>query len=199
MNFDHVGNAYLALLQVATFMGWLEIMHNAVDIRGTNLQPEYEATMWSYVYFIIFIVCGSFFCLNLFIGVIIDNFNQQKVKKKSNGFDDGVFLTDEQRQYYDAMRKMAAKTPKKPIPRPKNRYVQYHDVLEQNWPGHFRFAAAVYNLVTDRRFELAIMVAILLNMVVMAIESHDANKQAIFVLEQLNNVFVGTFSRLILK
>ena len=85
------------------------------------MQPEYEATMWSYVYFIIFIVCGSFFCLNLFIGVIIDNFNQQKVKKKSNGFDDGVFLTDEQRQYYDAMRKMAAKTPKKPIPRPKNK------------------------------------------------------------------------------
>mgnify|MGYP000413840000 CR=1 FL=1 len=49
----------------------------------------------------------------------------------------------------------------------------------------------MYNLVTDRRFELAIMVAILLNMVVMAIESHDANRQAIFVLEQLNNVFVG--------
>ena len=61
-------------------MGWLEIMHNAVDIRGEDVQPEYEATMWSYVYFIIFIVCGSFFCLNLFIGVIIDNFNQQKVR-----------------------------------------------------------------------------------------------------------------------
>ena len=183
VNFDNVWNGYLALLQVATFMGWLEIMHNAVDIRGEDLQPEYEATMWSYVYFIIFIVCGSFFCLNLFIGVIIDNFNQQKVKKKSNGFDDGVFLTDEQRQYYDAMRKMAAKTPKKPIPRPKN-----------------RFAAAVYNLVTDRRFELAVMVAILLNMVVMAIESHDANDNILFILEQLNNVFVGIFgAEVILK
>ena len=51
-----------------------------------------------------------------------------------------MFLTDEQRQYYDAMRKMAAKTPKKPIPRPKN-----------------RFAAAVYNLVTDRRGSLKII------------------------------------------
>ena len=59
-----------------------------------------------------------------------------------------------------------------------------------------RFAAAVYNLVTDRRFELAIMVAILLNMVVMAIESHDANEQAIFVLEQLNNIFVGELKTL---
>ena len=35
------------------------------------------------------------------------------------------------------------------------------------------------------------MVAILLNMVVMAIESHDATDQANFILEQLNNVFVG--------
>jgi hypothetical protein len=31
-------------------------------------------------YFVIFIIFGSFFTLNLFIGVIIDNFNQQKKK-----------------------------------------------------------------------------------------------------------------------
>lgn len=33
-----------------------------------------------YLYFVIFIIFGSFFTLNLFIGVIIDNFNQQKRK-----------------------------------------------------------------------------------------------------------------------
>lgn len=33
-----------------------------------------------YMYFVIFIIFGSFFTLNLFIGVIIDNFNQQKKK-----------------------------------------------------------------------------------------------------------------------
>lgn len=33
-----------------------------------------------YLYFVIFIIFGSFFTLNLFIGVIIDNFNQQKKK-----------------------------------------------------------------------------------------------------------------------
>ena len=51
-----------------------------------------------------------------------------------------------------------------------------------------------------RRFELAVMVAILLNMVVMAIESHDANDKVLFILEQLNNVFVGVFgAEVILK
>lgn len=33
-----------------------------------------------YFYFVFFIIFGSFFTLNLFIGVIIDNFNEQKKK-----------------------------------------------------------------------------------------------------------------------
>lgn len=33
-----------------------------------------------YAYFVVFIIFGAFFTLNLFIGVIIDNFNQQKKK-----------------------------------------------------------------------------------------------------------------------
>ena len=45
-------------------------------------QPQYEASLYNYFYFVIFIVCGSFFTLNLFIGVIIDNFNA--LKKKVN-------------------------------------------------------------------------------------------------------------------
>jgi len=31
MNFDHIGNAYLSLFQVATFRGWLNIMRDATD------------------------------------------------------------------------------------------------------------------------------------------------------------------------
>ena len=36
MNFDHVGNSFLCLLQVATFKGWIDIMANAVDSREVN-------------------------------------------------------------------------------------------------------------------------------------------------------------------
>ena len=43
-------------------------------------QPVYEANLYMYLYFVCFIIFGSFFTLNLFIGVIIDNFNQQKAK-----------------------------------------------------------------------------------------------------------------------
>lgn len=40
----------------------------------------YEINLYMYIYFVIFIIFGAFFTLNLFIGVIIDNFNQQKKK-----------------------------------------------------------------------------------------------------------------------
>ena len=47
------------------------------------MQPEYENNVVAYCFFVAFIVVGSFFVLNLFVGVIIDNFNtlKQKVSK----------------------------------------------------------------------------------------------------------------------
>jgi len=41
-------------------------------------QPRYESNFYSYFYYVVFIILGSFFILNLFIGVIIDNFNRLK-------------------------------------------------------------------------------------------------------------------------
>lgn len=58
-------------------------MADAVDARGVDLQPSREANLYAYIYFVIFIVCGSFFTLNLFIGVIIDNFNMLKKKVRA--------------------------------------------------------------------------------------------------------------------
>ena len=41
-------------------------------------QPADESYLGAYIYFVIFIVMGAFFVLNLFVGVIIDNFNSLK-------------------------------------------------------------------------------------------------------------------------
>lgn len=69
-----------------------------------------------YLYFVFFIIFGSFFTLNLFIGVIIDNFNEQK--KKAGGSLE-MFMTEDQKKYYNAMKKMGSKKPLKAIPRPR--------------------------------------------------------------------------------
>ena len=65
----------------------MEIMADAVDATEVDQQPQYEASLYNYFYFVIFIVCGSFFTLNLFIGVIIDNFNALKKKVNLNPSD----------------------------------------------------------------------------------------------------------------
>ncbi|XP_064104911.1 sodium channel protein para-like isoform X2 [Macrobrachium nipponense] len=80
VHFDHVGMAYLALFQVATWKGWIQIMNDAIDSTQVGEQPVREINIYMYLYFVFFIIFGSFFTLNLFIGVIIDNFNEQKKK-----------------------------------------------------------------------------------------------------------------------
>lgn len=50
-------------------------------------QPVREINLYMYLYFVVFIIFGSFFTLNLFIGVIIDNFNQQKRKMSADNTD----------------------------------------------------------------------------------------------------------------
>ena len=53
----------------------MEVMEAGVDGTAVDKQPCDEANIYLiYPYFVIFIVCGSFFTLNLIIGVIIDNF-----------------------------------------------------------------------------------------------------------------------------
>ena len=84
INFDNVANGYLALFQIATFEGWQEIIRDGVDSIDIDVQPTREANMLYYIYFVVFIILGAFFTLNLFIGVIIDNFNALKKKVNFN-------------------------------------------------------------------------------------------------------------------
>ncbi|XP_069472404.1 sodium channel protein type 2 subunit alpha-like isoform X7 [Ambystoma mexicanum] len=173
VNFDNVGFGYLALLQVATFKGWMEIMYAAVDSRRVEDQPKYEDNLYMYLYFVIFIIFGSFFTLNLFIGVIIDNFNQQK--KKFGGQD--IFMTEEQKKYYNAMKKLGSKKPQKPVPRPQN-----------------KFQGAVFDFATQQAFDITIMVLICLNMVTMMIETDDQSKEMENNLYNINMVFIILFT-----
>ncbi|XP_038565586.1 sodium channel protein type 4 subunit alpha B isoform X2 [Micropterus salmoides] len=173
VNFDNVGMGYLSLLQVATFKGWMDIMYAAVDSREVESQPEYEVNLYMYLYFVCFIIFGSFFTLNLFIGVIIDNFNQQKAKL--GGTD--IFMTEEQKKYYNAMKKLGSKKPQKPVPRPEN-----------------KFQGLVFDLVTQQFFDIFIMVLICLNMVTMMVETDDQSEEMENILYWANLVFIIIFT-----
>uniref|UniRef100_A0A8C3IJ12 Sodium voltage-gated channel alpha subunit 2 n=1 Tax=Chrysemys picta bellii TaxID=8478 RepID=A0A8C3IJ12_CHRPI len=172
VNFDNVGLGYLSLLQVATFKGWMDIMYAAVDSRNVLDQPKYEDNLYMYLYFVIFIIFGSFFTLNLFIGVIIDNFNQQKKKISQD-----IFMTEEQKKYYNAMKKLGSKKPQKPIPRPAN-----------------KFQGMVFDFVTKQVFDISIMILICLNMVTMMVETDDQSDEMQNNLWWINLVFIVLFT-----
>ncbi|XP_076763440.1 sodium voltage-gated channel paralytic isoform X24 [Xylocopa sonorina] len=174
MNFDHVGKAYLCLFQVATFKGWIQIMNDAIDSRELDKQPIRETNIYMYFYFVFFIIFGSFFTLNLFIGVIIDNFNEQK--KKAGGSLE-MFMTEDQKKYYNAMKKMGSKKPLKAIPRPR-----------------WRPQAIVFEIVTDKKFDMIIMLFIGLNMLTMTLDHYKQTQTFSDVLDYLNMIFIVIFT-----
>uniref|UniRef100_A0A8C0G2H6 Sodium channel protein n=1 Tax=Chelonoidis abingdonii TaxID=106734 RepID=A0A8C0G2H6_CHEAB len=160
VNFDNVGAGYLSLLQVVIFRS------------KVGQQPNYEESLYMYFYFVIFIIFGAFFTLNLFIGVIIDNFNQQKKKISQD-----IFMTEEQKKYYNAMKKLGSKKPQKPIPRPAN-----------------KFQGLMFDIVTKQAFDISIMILICLNMVTMMVETDDQNDETKHILYWINVVFIVLFT-----
>ena len=77
-DFDHIGTAMLVLFETATLEMWLEVMYHGVDATEENVHPWRDANPAACVFFVVFIVVGSFFIMNLFVGVTIDKFNEMK-------------------------------------------------------------------------------------------------------------------------
>lgn len=70
----------------------MPIMYAAVDAPSKiGQQPILDNSIVNYFFFVAFIILGAFFTLNLFISVVIDNFNQQKKRFDQTG---ALFLTE---------------------------------------------------------------------------------------------------------
>ncbi|XP_067349069.1 sodium channel protein type 4 subunit alpha B-like isoform X2 [Channa argus] len=172
INFDSVALAYLALLQVATFKGWLDIMYKAVDSREVEDQPVYETNPFMYLYFISFIFLCCFFTFNIFIRVFIDALDRQKHKFGGKH----VFMTKDQQKFSRAVKNLFSKPPLKPIPRSQNQC--------QAW---------LFGLVTHSFFEVFMVVLICLNMVALMVETYDQGQLKEIILYWIHFVFIIIF------
>ena len=88
-----------------------------------------------------------------------------------------MFLTESQKHYYTAMKKLGRKKPRKMIRRPMNPYL-----------------ALFYDISMSRRFEIAIFILIFCNMVVMAVEHYGQPSVFTFILELCNALFTTMFA-----
>ena len=79
LNFDNTWNALITLFFVANTDGWVEIMYNGIDVSGPYENPKQNATEVHLLFFISFFILANFFLLNLFIGVVADNYQRMMV------------------------------------------------------------------------------------------------------------------------
>uniref|UniRef100_A0A8D1G5Z5 Voltage-dependent N-type calcium channel subunit alpha n=1 Tax=Sus scrofa TaxID=9823 RepID=A0A8D1G5Z5_PIG len=104
-NFDNILFAILTVFQCITMEGWTDILYNTNDAAGNA---------WNWLYFIPLIIIGSFFMLNLVLGVLSGEFakerervenrraflklrRQQQIERELNGYLEWIFKAGEDR------------------------------------------------------------------------------------------------------
>uniref|UniRef100_A0A3B3RNA3 Voltage-dependent L-type calcium channel subunit alpha n=1 Tax=Paramormyrops kingsleyae TaxID=1676925 RepID=A0A3B3RNA3_9TELE len=75
-HFDNLGFAMLTVYQCITMEGWTEVLYWVNDAIGNE---------WPWIYFVTLILLGSFFILNLVLGVLSGEFTKEREKAKSRG------------------------------------------------------------------------------------------------------------------
>ncbi|XP_022255222.1 sodium leak channel non-selective protein-like [Limulus polyphemus] len=98
-NFDNIGNAMLALFEVLSFKGWLDIR----DVLLKRLGPIHA------IYIHIFVFLGCMIGLTLFVGVVIANYSENKGT---------ALLTVDQRRWCDLKKRLKIAQPLHLPPRP---------------------------------------------------------------------------------
>ena len=97
--FDDIPNALVTLFVMATTAGWSEVVvytitSTDIDFVG-NLEGAYRNPAWL-AFYVVFMLVGCFFFLNLFVGVVVSTFNTEHDKLGGNNL-----LTDKQKEWID--------------------------------------------------------------------------------------------------
>ncbi|XP_022657488.1 sodium leak channel non-selective protein-like isoform X3 [Varroa destructor] len=115
-HFDNIGNAMLALFEVLSYKGWLDIR----DVLIHRLGPAHSIFIHLYVFL------GCMIGLTLFVGVVIANYSENKGT---------ALLTVDQRRWCDLKKRLKIAQPLHLPPRPDtHRFRAFiYDITQQLW------------------------------------------------------------------
>ncbi|GFR18513.1 voltage-dependent T-type calcium channel subunit alpha-1I [Trichonephila clavata] len=169
-NFDNLGQALMSLFVLSSKDGWVNIMYTGLDAVGVDQQPIVNYNEWRLLYFISFLLLVAFFVLNMFVGVVVENFHRCR---------------EEQEKEEKALRaaKRAKKLEKK---RRKMREPPYY--INYSKPR-----LLTHNIITSKYFDLAIAAVIGLNVVTMATEFYMMPMELVYALKVFNYFFTAVF------
>jgi hypothetical protein len=151
-------------------------MYQGVDAKDVYHAPEEDYNEGACVFFIVFLIIGNFFVLNLFVGVIVDSFNNSAAGIMAlDNTKDNEELEKERKAEELAKEKLAIET---------LFYLEYtEDGIHRN----------MYNLVTSNQFDIGISAVILANVICMAVEHHDQPQWLTTLLAVFNYIFTIVF------
>lgn len=174
MNFDNIFNAVQTLFEMSTTEGWTVVMYNGVDARSPELAPVRDHNPAIAFFFVAFMVVGKFFILNLFIGIIVDNFARLS---SESGVGGSELMTKAQKMWVKTQQKLHNESgPKK---------ANYYPEDPQR--------RQVYKFVETEPFEWFIMFIIVLNAVAMASEHYEQSDALTDALAGASYFFAAVF------
>merc|ERR1711871_317771 len=87
---------------MATTEGWVVVMLNGVDATSVDQHPvENWNEAWA-LFFVAFIVFGSFFMINLFVGGVLDNYD--RIAQEAGG---SAFMSETQKAWVKTHKTMS--------------------------------------------------------------------------------------------
>ncbi|KAF4672946.1 hypothetical protein FOL47_011216 [Perkinsus chesapeaki] len=102
-HFDNIAVSMMTLFEISTTEGWVDVMYAGTDATEVYGQPRRDnAELWG-LFFVLFMLIGSLFILNLCVGVIVDNFNKMKAQGNS------LLLTEAQQKWIELQKQLYTK------------------------------------------------------------------------------------------
>jgi len=171
-NFDNIFVSLLTLYEAATTEGWVDLMYACMDIDGeigdgpgSGKPPIFNNQPEAALYWVFFIFICTFFIVQLFVGVIIDNYNREM-----------NVLTESQKRWVLLKRVMLNMGPD-PLSRPK-----------QWW------RLPIYSLVRTEMFDWMITAMVIINVAFIAMTHYGQSETFTQTLAMANLFFVGAFA-----
>ncbi|UJR33723.1 hypothetical protein I4U23_021150 [Adineta vaga] len=169
-NFDNLGQALLALFVLASRDGWVQIMYNGIDAVDVDMQPIRNYNEANLIYFISFLLLVGFFVLNMFVGVVVENFHKCRAEQERE----------------EKARRTAKRAKKIERKRRRMREVPYY--------AHFSpWRRRLHDVCNSKYFDLIIAAVIGLNVVTMSLEFYLMPPIFDVTLDYCNYVFTSVF------
>lgn len=184
LHFDHLPAAYTTLFSVVTLDRWTRVMWDGVDAVAPEIAFQVNANPAASLYFISFVVVGSFYLLNIFVSVLIEGYKSAKTITRGAS----PFLTAEQNAWVRSHHCILNLVPQ----------VDYDDRYEGKVVGVnmtlVRVRRKVRKFVRHPLFDVVVYCFIVVNFIIMASDRYPKSDSMALVITVTNTTFTLLFA-----